>query len=142
MTSMAPAPGDPIRSEGGGRSATASFQRATASVGEARRWLSSFLQRHRLTMAVCDDAVLVMSELVTNALRHGLGDVVARASIEDDTLQLAVTDSGAELPVKLEPDLDRVGGVGLQIVDRLSSRWGVAPFPGGKTVWAVLPTRR
>ena len=141
MSSMRDVPNDPVRSAGDGRRASAVFERETTSVGEARRWLIDFLGRHDVPTGLCDDAVLVLSELVTNALRHGLGTVVARASLEPDgELQLAVTDSGSELPHKLEPDLDRVGGVGLQIVDRLTTAWGVSPFPGGKTVWATLAT--
>jgi hypothetical protein len=38
----------------------------------------------------------------------------------------------------LSADLDRVGGVGLIVVERISVAWGVAPFPGGKTVWASI----
>jgi hypothetical protein len=38
----------------------------------------------------------------------------------------------------LSPDLERVGGVGLLVVERVSTAWGVAPFPGGKTVWASI----
>jgi anti-sigma regulatory factor (Ser/Thr protein kinase) len=141
VSSMADTPRDPIRNAQDDSRDTAVFERETASVGEARRWLISFLDRHGVATGLCDDAVLVLSELVTNALRHGLGTVVARVAIEPDgELQISVTDSGRELPVRLEPDLDRVGGVGLQIVDRLTRAWGVSPFPGGKTVWARLAT--
>ena len=84
------------------------------------------------------DAILVISELVTNALRHGLGEVVARTSVAGGVLSLSVTDSGAELPEMQPVDPLRVGGVGLHIVDRLSSQWGISPFPGGKTVWATM----
>jgi hypothetical protein len=35
-------------------------------------------------------------------------------------------------------DPTRIGGLGLVVVDRIASDWGVAPFPGGKTVWAAL----
>ena len=80
----------------------------------------------------------MVSELASNALRHGLGDVAVRAAIEHGALQLSVTDSGSELP-ELQPiDPTRVGGLGLRIIDELSAAWGVAPFPGGKTVWATL----
>ena len=36
-------------------------------------------------------------------------------------------------------DPERIGGLGLRIVDQLAIAWGVAPFPGGKTVWATVP---
>jgi anti-sigma regulatory factor (Ser/Thr protein kinase) len=115
------------------------FARSTASVAAARAWMTAFLRAHDVPAAHEQDAALVISELVTNALRHGVGDVVTRGVLTDDhELHIAVTDSGSELPDVLPVDPSRVGGVGLHIVDRLSSRWGVSPFPGGKTVWATL----
>jgi anti-sigma regulatory factor (Ser/Thr protein kinase) len=108
---------------------------------DARDWLRQFLAI-RTGPEVLDDATLVLSELATNALRHGLGEVVMRASLEaDGEVQLSVTDSGSELPVLQPLDPDRVGGLGLRIIDRLSAAWGVAPFPGGKTVWATVRPR-
>jgi anti-sigma regulatory factor (Ser/Thr protein kinase) len=79
-----------------------------------------------------------VSELVTNALRHGTGAVVLRASFVDRRLSIAVTDSGDALPHQLPIDAERIGGLGLHIAQRVSGEWGVSPFPGGKTVWAVL----
>ena len=80
-----------------------------------------------------------MSELTTNALRHGLGEVVVRAAVDDDgAVHLSVTDSGDELPAMQPADPDRIGGLGLRIVDQLCAAWGVASFPGGKTVWATV----
>jgi anti-sigma regulatory factor (Ser/Thr protein kinase) len=106
---------------------------------DARDWLREFLEP-RVSEGRIDDSLLVVSELVTNALRHGLGEVVVRAAVDaDGTVQLSVTDSGAELPALQPVDPMRVGGLGLRIVDQLSAAWGVAPFPGGKTVWANLP---
>jgi len=51
---------------------------------------------------------------------------------------VSVTDSGAEQPQLQEVDPERVGGVGLHVVAQVSDEWGVAPFPGGKTVWARI----
>jgi anti-sigma regulatory factor (Ser/Thr protein kinase) len=108
---------------------------------DARDWLRGFLGR-RVGTDVLDDATLVLSELATNALRHGLGEVGVRAALgADGEVHIAVTDSGSELPVLHPLDPDRVGGLGLRVIDRLSSAWGVAPFPGGKTVWATVRSR-
>ena len=136
---LAPPDHDPVRAEEGADQDMAVFARDIDAVSAARRWLMAFVHDRGLPRAQRQDAELVISELVTNALRHGLGDVVVRASVaEDDVLQVSVTDSGPELPAMQPVDPGRIGGVGLRIVDRLSSEWGVASFPGGKTVWAVL----
>jgi anti-sigma regulatory factor (Ser/Thr protein kinase) len=108
---------------------------------DARAWLRGFLDP-RVGADLVNDATLVLSELATNALRHGLGEVAIRASLgTDGEVHIAVTDSGSELPVLQPLDPDRVGGLGLRVIDRLSSAWGVAPFPGGKTVWATVRSR-
>jgi anti-sigma regulatory factor (Ser/Thr protein kinase) len=114
------------------------YERHAASVGEARSWIDAFLSDCTNGNTVRDDAQLVVSELVTNALMHGDGALVLRASITGDTVQISVTDSGDDLPEVLPVDPTRIGGLGLIVVDRIASEWGVSPFPGGKTVWAAL----
>jgi anti-sigma regulatory factor (Ser/Thr protein kinase) len=113
--------------------------RDPASVAEARGWLDRLLAAKGISAPVRSDAVLIVSELVTNALRHGLGEITVRSGVGDaSTVDVAVTDGGSDLPEMVTVRADRVGGVGLHIVDRLATKWGVAPFPGGKTVWATL----
>jgi anti-sigma regulatory factor (Ser/Thr protein kinase) len=108
---------------------------------EARDWLSAFLTG-QVDVRQVDDAALVLSELATNALHHGLGEIVVRASVDGDgAVQVSVTDSGDELPAIQPADPTRIGGLGLRIVDELTSQWGVASFPGGKTVWATIAVR-
>jgi anti-sigma regulatory factor (Ser/Thr protein kinase) len=114
------------------------YERQATSVGEARSWIDTFLAERAIMNPVRDDAQLVVSELVTNALMHGDGALVLRASITDSAVQLSVTDSGDALPEVLPLDPSRIGGLGLIVVDRLASDWGISPFPGGKTVWAAL----
>jgi anti-sigma regulatory factor (Ser/Thr protein kinase) len=114
------------------------FDRRVESPAEARSWLVSFLREREVDAATLGDAVLVVSELVTNALRHGDGRTVLRATLTATEVQLSVTDSGDGEPRVLPPEPGRVGGLGLIVVDRLTMEWGVAPFPGGKTVWALL----
>ncbi|WP_354637985.1 ATP-binding protein [Kitasatospora camelliae] len=85
------------------------------------------------------DAVLVVAELLGNAVRHGGGALRVDLDQQGTRLQIAVTDPGPGRPVPargLRPD--RVGGHGLVIVDRLSLDWGSIPNAGGKTVWADL----
>ena len=57
-------------------------------------------------------------------------------------MQLSVTDSGDGRPTMQPIDPERIGGLGLRIVAELTAAWGVAAFPGGKTVWATLQPAR
>jgi anti-sigma regulatory factor (Ser/Thr protein kinase) len=130
--------GDPVRPDDREGYDMIVLGRDMRSVGRARHWLRTFLDS-QVGGGQLDDAVLVVSELVTNALRHGLGDVVLRASVDQDaSVRLSVTDSGPEQPRLLPADPHRIGGVGLRIVDDLARSWGVSTFPGGKTTWAVI----
>jgi anti-sigma regulatory factor (Ser/Thr protein kinase) len=128
------APIDPIADDRG----SAVFDRNIENTAEARSWVTTFVDEHGGGDALRDDAALVTSELVTNALRHGAGTVVVRASFVEGRLSIAVSDSGDALPEQLPIDAERIGGLGLHIVERVSGEWGVSPFPGGKTVWATL----
>ena len=114
------------------------FDRRVESASDARGWLTAFLDENDVDEPTVMDAALVTSELVTNALRHGAGPTVLRVVVSAGDLQLSVTDSGDDEPQMLPPDPERIGGLGLVVVDRLARRWGVSAFPGGKTVWAIL----
>ena len=120
---------------------TAMFDRRVESAADARSWLSQFLAQREVDRQTSDEARLLVSELVTNALRYGDDATVLRAAVTDSQVQLAVTDSGDDEPRLLPRDPERIGGLGLVVVDQIAADWGVAPFPGGKTVWAIL-TRR
>ena len=137
-----PISGDPIvRTDQDGQHAVAVFARDVVSVASAREWLRHFLSAQAVPSTIVADASLVLSELVTNALRHGLGDIVTFGSVDDDEVRVSVTESGDELPDMLPVRRDRIGGLGLHVVGQVADTWGVAPFPGGKTVWATLHVR-
>lgn len=85
-----------------------------------------------------DSAELLTSELVTNAIRHGSGEVSVSLSRENDLLRVRVTDDSRDAPVMAPPDPLAAGGRGLWLVDELSSDWGVATEQQGKTVWFEL----
>ncbi|MFJ1709831.1 ATP-binding protein [Kitasatospora sp. NPDC088346] len=84
-----------------------------------------------------ESAVLIASELVTNAWRHGHGVMELRLCWDDGMLTLEVDDRGGMLPAVL-PAAKRGarGGYGLALVDHLADEWGVQRHPNGKTVWA------
>jgi anti-sigma regulatory factor (Ser/Thr protein kinase) len=131
-------PEDPVRRDDDTVArATLVLERDVHAPAAARDWLTAAFG-DSVTSGEIQDACLVLSELVTNALRYGLGDIVVHAALVDDCVQLSVTDWADEMPRVLAADPERVGGVGLLVVERVSAAWGVAPFPGGKTVWASI----
>ncbi|GAA2782698.1 ATP-binding protein [Nonomuraea dietziae] len=83
-----------------------------------------------------DDVLLVVSELVTNALLHGSGEPLFRMSASATTVRVEVGDSAAKLPVPREPGPR--DGWGLQVIQRVCSSWGASPHEGGKVVWCEL----
>lgn len=86
------------------------------------------------------DALLVVSELVTNAVRHTAGTCTLAAWNGPTWLRVEVRDSSTELPrfSPTPPGPLEVGGRGLHIVDTLSRQWGVRSAEHGKTVWAEI----
>jgi anti-sigma regulatory factor (Ser/Thr protein kinase) len=86
-----------------------------------------------------EDVELVVSELVTNAMRHGRGQITMHLEVEPDRVVVGVQDQGAGRPCPREPDATDVNGRGLALVAILATEWGVRPEPdGGKVVWCVL----
>jgi len=114
------------------------FEGVFQQPGDARRWLKARLATHQLA-GISDDACLVVSELVTNSLTHGGGAPTVRATVALTGLRLEVSDLARGFPeVQGAGVPDASGGLGLRIVEQLSSSWGVTPFGQGKTVWARL----
>jgi anti-sigma regulatory factor (Ser/Thr protein kinase) len=88
---------------------------------------------------LCDDLELVVSELVTNAVRAGSERVGVAVSVEDDCVLVRVSDDAEGWPEPREADVDDIGGRGLPMVNAISTAWGVRPSGQGKVVWAELP---
>jgi len=135
---MSSSASDPVRRDPESVRSLIVLTRDPSEVANSRRWLRRTLDG-QANGPQLNDACLVTSELVTNALRHGLGDVVVHTALCDDgSVQVSVIDWAEEVPQVLSPDPERIGGVGLQLVEAVAESWGVAPFPGGKTVWASI----
>jgi two-component sensor histidine kinase len=81
-----------------------------------------------------DTTQLLASELVTNAIRYAEGPVTLRL-IKERTLVCEVFDNSSALPRLRHAAGDDESGRGLQIVSRLSVRWGARRTPTGKVVW-------
>ncbi|MGW0811140.1 ATP-binding protein [Nonomuraea sp. NPDC002799] len=85
---------------------------------------------------VIDDCLLIVSELVTNAVRYGGSAYALRLENRDGRIYGEVFDPGDGRPCQCPPDLDATSGRGLQIVAAVADDWGVtAATNGGKVVW-------
>jgi anti-sigma regulatory factor (Ser/Thr protein kinase) len=85
------------------------------------------------------DVQVVVSELVTNAVRAQCRHLTLVLEGHHRYLRVAATDDAPGTPVKQTPTPDQTHGRGLCVVDALSSRWGVEVADGDKTVWAEVP---
>ena len=106
----------------------------------ARRAMAKAADLWRLDREMTETALLLVSELATNALRHGSPPVRLSLRLDRDRLRVEVSDSCPDLPELSHPDPDQVGGRGLQIVQQLAAAWGATALPRrlGKTVWFEL----
>ena len=123
------------------------FQRVSLPCSPAAPMIARSLVRDACEQwnlpSLTEDALLVASELVENAVRHAHSHSVLRIELRPGALSIAVRDHDPA-PAVLTPALPHVGGHrGIELVDRLSVRWGNTPSPdGGKIVWAVLARRQ
>jgi serine/threonine-protein kinase RsbW len=95
----------------------------------------------RLGTRALEDVRLLVTELITNALRHGSlapGDTVSvKASVDQEVVRIEVSDPGRDGEVAQRPPGPRGGGYGLYLVEQLAQRWGV-DRRHGTTVWCEL----
>jgi serine phosphatase RsbU (regulator of sigma subunit)/anti-sigma regulatory factor (Ser/Thr protein kinase) len=105
-----------------------------SSVRQARSLIRDPLKRWGLEDLI-DSSELLVSELVTNAIRYANGEVLLRLILEPDSLTCEVHDSSPALPRVLQADKDAENGRGLHVVSLIASKWGVRRTAGGKVVW-------
>lgn len=89
-----------------------------------------------------EDVLLMVSELMTNAVEHGSGPgepIVLSVSIAPRLLRVTVTDRTVAPPVLRHVSADRIDGRGMSIIDQLADRWGVDVTDCGKSVWFEMP---
>ena len=84
------------------------------------------------------DAMLITSELVTNATMHSEGPGVLRAEFGEHLLRVEVTDGSDAIPEVVPDQQPAAGGRGLRLVNDLATRWGVRQMLPGKTLWFEL----
>lgn len=130
---------------------TGDLPHSSVSVRQARAQLAAALYERDVLGSLVDDAVLILSEFVTNALRHAraLDSGTIRVSWDlsgEGLLRIEVTDGGGTTRPSTKPysmSVSAHAGRGLEIVDRLADRWGSQREEGGDeyTVWAELAVR-
>jgi anti-sigma regulatory factor (Ser/Thr protein kinase) len=116
-----------------------------SAVSTARRTLDAYLQRFDVEPERRHDARLVLSELISNAIRHApplaSGDLAVAWGLDRGHIYLEVTDGrGTTEPRQVAAaHPESIGGRGLAIVTVLTSNWGVRLDDAARTVYAVLP---
>lgn len=116
---------------------TTELSRSPASSRVARELVSA--QTTTLGSRQREDAVLLVSELVNNALLHGIGTIWLRIDVETDGVRVEVADQG-NVSVAPNPTPGAHGGWGLRLVDELADDWGV--LEGSTRVWFRLTQPR
>ncbi|MFJ1593049.1 ATP-binding protein [Kitasatospora albolonga] len=107
------------------------------AVPDARRLVRSALHTWSMDGAI-DDAAVVVSELASNAVRHGAGRSmeIRVTRLDSERVRVAVTDRSRILPVIRQPEDDDPAGRGLHLIAALSEVWGTELLTQGKTVWS------
>jgi anti-sigma regulatory factor (Ser/Thr protein kinase) len=93
--------------------------------------------RGRVDDRRCADVLLAVSELVTNAIRHGDDPVTLKVTPANGVVRVEVTDANPSLFVSAGADMDE-GRRGLRLIDAVCRAWGWHPVDGGKCVWCEL----
>ena len=106
-------------------------------VAAARRHAVEIGRAH-LDDARCEDLALAVSELVTNAIRHGGEPVTLNVMAAQDGVRIEVTDGSPELQAPPEPAPLDTGRRGLRLVDAVCRAWGWHAVDGGKCVWCEV----
>ncbi|MFE6287101.1 SpoIIE family protein phosphatase [Streptomyces sp. NPDC057877] len=116
--------------------------RVPEAVRHARRFTRRTLRSWGAAEHV-DAALLVVSELVTNALVHTDGKVRLDLTLLSDRLRISVADSSPRTPVKpTSIGWEATGGRGLLLIEAMSTAWGSVPVSGGKQVWSEMALNR
>jgi hypothetical protein len=106
----------------------------------ARRLIHSVCQDWAVDDQTCYDALVVVTELVTNVVEHAGTQCQLTVSVGGEGLRIEVRDFSQSRPPRPRPSsIWPAHGQGLRVVALLSSRWGVTELDDGKSLWAVLP---
>jgi serine/threonine-protein kinase RsbW len=106
-----------------------------ASVRRARVFTAGVLGDDGVEASVIELAVLLVSEVVTNAAVHAQSTIRVTVHVDSHWVRVEVEDEGQGQPVLRVPAQSELQGRGLAVVDRLSTDWGTDPHDRGKVVW-------
>ncbi|MCU1586659.1 MAG: sensor protein [Frankiales bacterium] len=106
-----------------------------AEVSMVRELLKRLLTSWRMAEAATNDVQLLASEVVSNAIRHGLSPVTLIARYDGKRVRIEVGDGSREMPTPRHPSAFDEGGRGMLLVEAIATNWGVLPTVGGKRVW-------
>jgi anti-sigma regulatory factor (Ser/Thr protein kinase) len=104
------------------------------SVARIRRFATRACRAHAPRVD-CDTVALLVSEVATNALVHGAGEVRIRVVPYPGGLRVEVRDGSRRLPAKREATVLDEGGRGIALVEALAAAWGSEATADGKKVW-------
>ena len=120
-------------------SRSATLDAVALSAQAARSVVHAICTDAHVPAPVTETALLLVSEVVTNAITHGEGRPVVDVDVKSDGMRVCVTDQAADMPSVQPQDEASEHGRGMFIVDTLASRWGVSPLaPTGKAIWFEL----
>lgn len=108
-----------------------------SSAGVAREVVAWQLREWHFD-SLCDDAAVVVTELISNAVRHANTELELTLIHLPDGLRLEVSDGSSARPVRRSASSIDEGGRGLHLVDALSTRHGVDAEDGGKRIWVEM----
>lgn len=118
-------------------SSVATVPRAPESSARLRSLLWTTFACWDCDVDLLDDAALVLSELVGNAVRHAEGETMqVRLRRTGRVLRIAVQDGSSAPPAPRTASFEDESGRGMLIIEALSHHWGWEPLPSGKVVWA------
>jgi anti-sigma regulatory factor (Ser/Thr protein kinase) len=117
--------------------------RVPQAVGHARRFTRRTMRSWGAPDDALDTVLLVVSELVTNALVHTDGQVRLELTLVNHRLRIAVADSSPRTPARATRiGWEATGGRGILLVEAVSDVWGTLPVSGGKQVWSEISLER
>ncbi|HVV29656.1 MAG TPA: ATP-binding protein [Mycobacteriales bacterium] len=118
--------------------ATCALPLGVNAVAHARHFTEEKVEAWGACQEVVDTAVLLTSELVTNAVLYGFGGRELQLQARSGTLRIVVTDDAPGVPTVRHPDEDSESGLGLLVIEACADRWGVQQHDVGKSVWCEI----